>query len=103
MARYFFDFRSDGTLSADDEGLDLLDADAAHQQAVGALVEGFAISFWKGRKTNASLSRGETTSGAFCKSRRSWNPNFSESSDLSDATYLTALHDQTAHRLSHLR
>src|SRR6202012_4113750 len=63
----------------------------------------FATPFWKGRKTNASLSRCETTSGAFCKSRRSWNPNFSESSDLSDATYLTALHDQTAHRLSHLR
>jgi hypothetical protein len=27
----FFDFRSDGAFSADDEGLDLLDADAAHQ------------------------------------------------------------------------
>jgi hypothetical protein len=36
MARYFFDFRSDGSLSAEDEGLELLDADAAHQQAVGA-------------------------------------------------------------------
>ena len=50
MARYFFDFRSDGSLSADDEGLDLLDADAAHQQAVGALVEGIRDIVLEGAK-----------------------------------------------------
>ena len=56
----------------------------------------FAISFWKGRKTNASRSRFETISGASCKSRRSWRPNFLKSSNPSDATYLTALHDIAA-------
>ena len=50
MARYFFDFRSDGSLSADDEGLELLDADAAHQQAVGALVEGIRDIVLEGAK-----------------------------------------------------
>jgi hypothetical protein len=50
MARYFFDFRSDGPLSADDEGLELLDADVAHQQAVGALVEGIRDIILEGAK-----------------------------------------------------
>ena len=50
MARYFFDFRSDEALSADDEGLELLDADAAHQQAVGALVEGIRDIVLEGAK-----------------------------------------------------
>ena len=50
MARYFFDFRSDEGLSADDEGLELLDADAAHQQAVGALVEGIRDAILEGAK-----------------------------------------------------
>lgn len=46
MARYFFDFRSNGAVSTDDEGVDLSDAQAAHQTAVGALADGirdFAI------------------------------------------------------------
>jgi hypothetical protein len=50
MARYFFDFRSDGALSADDEGLELLDTDAARQQAVGALVEGIRDIVLEGAK-----------------------------------------------------
>ena len=40
MARYFFDFRSNGSFSSDDEGSDLPDAAAAHEQAVGALADG---------------------------------------------------------------
>lgn len=37
MARYFFDFRSAGSSSIDEEGVDLLDAGAAHEMAMGAL------------------------------------------------------------------
>src|SRR6201996_5528704 len=50
MARFFFDFRSDGSVAADDEGLELLDADAAHQQAVGALIEGIRDIVLEGAK-----------------------------------------------------
>jgi hypothetical protein len=48
MPRYFFDFRSDGVLSTDDEGLELSDADAAHEQAVGALADGICDSVLQG-------------------------------------------------------
>jgi hypothetical protein len=40
MARYFFDFRSGGTVSTDEEGVDLPNAEAAHRTAVGALSDG---------------------------------------------------------------
>ena len=37
MARYFFDFRSGGSSSKDEEGQDLPDMGAAHGMAIGAL------------------------------------------------------------------
>ena len=37
MARYFFDFRSGGSSSTDEEGQDLPDVEAAHGMAIGAL------------------------------------------------------------------
>ena len=39
MARYFLDLRSDGILAADEEGVELTDADAAHQAAMSVLVD----------------------------------------------------------------
>lgn len=40
MATYFFDFRSGGSSSIDEDGLDLSDMVAAHRAAVGALADG---------------------------------------------------------------
>ena len=37
MVRYFFDFRSHGAFSRDDEGSELSDTDAAHEEALNAL------------------------------------------------------------------
>jgi hypothetical protein len=39
MTQYFFDFRSNGIVSIDEEGVELPDAEAAHDQAVGALTD----------------------------------------------------------------
>jgi hypothetical protein len=39
MVRYFFDFRSDDACSLDEEGEELLDAGAAHKEALGALAD----------------------------------------------------------------
>ena len=39
MAQYFFDLRSDGIFSQDEDGVELLDAEAAHDMALGALVD----------------------------------------------------------------
>jgi hypothetical protein len=39
MARYFFDFRSDGAYALDEEGEELLDVEAAHQEALSALAD----------------------------------------------------------------
>jgi hypothetical protein len=39
MARYFFDFRDDGDLTHDQEGLDLPDAETAKEEAMRALTE----------------------------------------------------------------
>ena len=39
MAQYFFDLRSDGIFSQDKDGVELLDAEAAHHTALGALVD----------------------------------------------------------------
>jgi hypothetical protein len=39
MTHYFFDFRANGRLSLDEEGVELLDVDAAHDQALGALID----------------------------------------------------------------
>ena len=39
MAQYFFDLRSDGIFSQDKDGVELLDAEAAHDMALGALVD----------------------------------------------------------------
>ena len=38
MAHYFFDFEANGSLSVDEEGAVLPDIDAAHDQALAALV-----------------------------------------------------------------
>jgi hypothetical protein len=37
MVMYYFDFRSSGVVSVDDEGVDLADTDAAHKEAIGSL------------------------------------------------------------------
>jgi len=39
MTQYFFDFRSSGVLSTDDEGQELPDVEAAHREAVEALAD----------------------------------------------------------------
>ena len=39
MARYFFDFRTSGSSSIDEEGQDLLDMEAAHGMALSALLD----------------------------------------------------------------
>lgn len=39
MATYFFDFRAHGTLSFDEEGIELSDVEAAHDQALRSLTE----------------------------------------------------------------
>lgn len=39
MVRYFFDFKSDGVRSADEEGVELLNIEAAHETAVVALAD----------------------------------------------------------------
>ena len=39
MAQYFFDLRSAGSFSRDEEGVELPDAEAAHNMALGALVD----------------------------------------------------------------
>jgi hypothetical protein len=39
MAQYFFDFKSAGTFSRDEEGVQLPDAEAAHDMALCALVD----------------------------------------------------------------
>ena len=39
MTRYFFDFRSDGISSVDEDGVELSDMEGAHGQAVRALAE----------------------------------------------------------------
>lgn len=87
----FFDFRSDGFLSADDEG----DADAAHHQPMGALVEGIRDIVLEGAKV-ASRSRFEAVSGASCKISAVLASEVFKNSNPSDTTYLTALHDIAA-------
>ena len=39
MTQYFFDFRSSGVVSSDDEGQELPDVEAAHREAVEALAD----------------------------------------------------------------
>lgn len=39
MTHYFFDSRANGRLSLDEEGVELPDVDAAHDQALGALID----------------------------------------------------------------
>lgn len=39
MTQYFFDFRSSGVVSTDDEGQELPDVEAAHREAVEALAD----------------------------------------------------------------
>ncbi|MBR0831412.1 hypothetical protein JQ596_38495 [Bradyrhizobium manausense] len=39
MAQYFFDFKSDKTFSRDEDGVELLDAEAAHDMALCALID----------------------------------------------------------------
>jgi hypothetical protein len=39
MAQYFFDLRSADSFSRDEEGIELPDAEAAHDMALGALVD----------------------------------------------------------------
>lgn len=39
MAKYFFDFRLGDLVALDDEGMELTDVEAAHEQALSALVD----------------------------------------------------------------
>jgi hypothetical protein len=39
MAQYFFDFKSDHAFSRDDEGVELLHLEAAHDMALCALID----------------------------------------------------------------
>jgi hypothetical protein len=39
VAQYYFDLRSGDTFSKDDDGIELPDAEAAHDMALGALVD----------------------------------------------------------------
>jgi Domain of unknown function (DUF6894) len=39
MAKYFFDFRAGDVISLDDEGIELVHADAAHGEALDALAD----------------------------------------------------------------
>jgi hypothetical protein len=39
VAQYYFDLRSGGTFSRDSDGVELPDAEAAHDMALGALVD----------------------------------------------------------------
>ena len=39
MARYFFDFKTDGAFANDEEGMELPDVEAAHNEAVDSLGE----------------------------------------------------------------
>ena len=48
MARFFFDFRSGGAFALDEEGIDLLDAEAAHEQAVTALADAIRDGIMEG-------------------------------------------------------
>jgi len=48
MARYYFDFRSGGTVSRDEDGVDLPNAVAAHQTAVVALADGIRDIVFEG-------------------------------------------------------
>jgi hypothetical protein len=92
MARYFFDFRSDGPLSADDEGLELLDADVAHQQAVGALVEGIRDIILEGAKDQRFAVEVRDDLGRVLQISGGPGVRIFRSSNLSDATYRNALH-----------
>ena len=55
MARYFFDFKSDAALSVDEEGVELLSSEAAHDAAVVALVDALRDSAIEGA-TNQRIS-----------------------------------------------
>ena len=46
--KYFFDFRSGGQLFRDEEGLELPDADKAHQEAQSSLLDAIRDTFMEG-------------------------------------------------------
>jgi hypothetical protein len=48
MTRYFFDFRSGGAVSHDEDGVDLPDAIDAHKTAVVALADGIRNLVFEG-------------------------------------------------------
>ena len=50
MARYYFDLRSPGTSSIDEDGVHLSDMSAAHRTAVGALADGIRDIVAEGAK-----------------------------------------------------
>ena len=43
MARYFFDCKTNNAFADDEEGMELPNAEAAHNEAVGSLAEMFVI------------------------------------------------------------
>jgi hypothetical protein len=81
MTRYFFDFRSDGAISTDDEGVDLSDADEAHEQAVGALAEGIRDVVLEGAKDQRFAVEVRDELGVVLRISAVLNPNSSESND----------------------
>ncbi len=55
MARYFFDFRSSGSSSIDEEGESLADIGAAHELAVKALADAICELAFEGGKENFAI------------------------------------------------
>jgi hypothetical protein len=58
MAQYFFDFRSAETFSTDKEGVELLDAEAAHGMALDALVDAARDAVMEGSTDQSFAGRG---------------------------------------------
>jgi hypothetical protein len=50
MAIYFFDFRSGDVVSIDDDGVELLDAETTHREALGALGDAISDAALPGQK-----------------------------------------------------
>ena len=66
MIKFFFDLRSDDSLSLDEEGEELPDVEAAHEEALGALTPFRTVSC-KVSPTNSLWWRSATNLGRCLK------------------------------------
>ena len=57
MTRYFFDFRSGGIVSTDDEGQELPDVEAAHGEAIEALADALQDLVLEGQEIGRASCR----------------------------------------------